>query len=290
MLKAGLAALAAVSLCGAILVLQGGASQAAAQNRAPKPAIAATEPPTLVVAELFTSEGCSSCPPADEILNDLINKQPLETVTVLGLSEHVDYWDRQGWTDPFSSADFTKRQVDYHSHTFPRHIVYTPQLVIDGHIEHVGNDQRGVYMSILRASIDPRATVNVTAGAPSAGILPVSVKLTIPNDVEVSDAADIMLAITEDKLEADVRGGENGGKHLQHAGVVRKFITMGTLMQPAREWSGKTAVPLAAGWKPENLNVIAFLQQQQSRRILGAGITKVAGMTAARFGGAAAGR
>jgi hypothetical protein len=275
-LKSGCAVLALAAICAAL------AGRGAARGQAQPVPATTPDAPTLVVAELFTSEGCSSCPPADAILNELIQKQPIETITVLGLSEHVDYWDREGWVDPFSSADFTKRQLDYHSHTFPHHIVYTPQLILDGHVEHVGNDQRGVYASIIRASIEPRAAIRVTAGAPATGSVPVEIKVDIPKDVEVTDNADVVLAITEDKLEADVRGGENGGRHLQHTGVVRKFVTAGTLMQPAREWTGKTSVTLGAGWKPENLKVIAFLQQQQNRRIIGAGMTLIEKLAATR--------
>src|SRR5579864_1725974 len=119
----------------AVLAVFGASSLWMARGQTAPTAVAPSKDASLVVAELFTSEGCSSCPPADEILNNLLQKQPFTSVTVLGLSEHVDYWNREGLVDPFSSADFTKRQFDYRSRVFSRNTVYTPQLVVDGHLE-----------------------------------------------------------------------------------------------------------------------------------------------------------
>src|SRR5258706_11678533 len=93
-----------------VLAMGGAGSSWMARGQASPPAAAPPGDPAVVVAELFTSEGCSSCPPADEILSGLLRLQPLTSVTVLGLSEHVDYWNREGWVDPFSSAEFTRRQ------------------------------------------------------------------------------------------------------------------------------------------------------------------------------------
>src|SRR5260221_9151119 len=97
-------------------------------------------PRSIVVVELFTSEGCSSCPPADDVLSQLAHRQPVAGVEVLTLSEHVDYWDRLGWRDPFSSAMYSTRQSNYDARVFHRHGVYTPQLVVDGQLERVGSD------------------------------------------------------------------------------------------------------------------------------------------------------
>ena len=194
----------------------------------------------------------------------------------------MDYWNRDGWVDPFSSADFTKRQLDYGSRAFHRRGVYTPQLVIDGHLEQVGNQSRGVYRAILQASLVPKARLNVTATSGAAGTLQIKVQLTLPNEVAASNQADVMIAITEDDLAADVRGGENGGRHLKHNGVVRKLVNLGAMEPGARDWSGKTSIALAPAWKAENLKVVAFLQEQETRRIIGVGLTKIDGLTAAR--------
>jgi hypothetical protein len=116
----------------------------------------------FVVAELFTSEGCSSCPPADALLSTLV-QQPTDGVTVLGLSEHVDYWNRLGWRDPFSSAVSTTRQSEYQVRVFGGDI-YTPQLVVDGYLQAVGSDARAVERAIANAAQAPKVAVDVTAG------------------------------------------------------------------------------------------------------------------------------
>src|SRR6266852_9685647 len=118
---------------------------------------------TIVVAELFTSEGCSSCPPADDILSQLAHRQPVPGVEVLALGEHVDYWDRLGWRDPFSSSAFSARQSNYDSRVFHADQVYTPQLVIDGRLERVGSDARAVQRAIEQAATSPKAAVTVAA-------------------------------------------------------------------------------------------------------------------------------
>src|SRR6266849_8847091 len=127
---------------------------------------AANQPSTtksMVVAELFTSEGCSSCPPADAVLSQLAHRQPVAGVEVLALGEHVDYWDRLGWRDPFSSAAFSARQSNYDARVFHANQVYTPQLVIDGWLERVGSNARAVQGAIERSAMSPKAAVSVTA-------------------------------------------------------------------------------------------------------------------------------
>ena len=107
-------------------------------------AVPGSAPRSMVVVELFTSEGCSSCPPADDVLSQLAHRQPVPGVEVLALGEHVDYWDRLGWRDPFSSPAFSSRQSTYDARVFHASQVYTPQLVIDGRLERVGSNARAV--------------------------------------------------------------------------------------------------------------------------------------------------
>jgi hypothetical protein len=116
---------------------------------------------SVVVAELFTSEGCSSCPPADDVLSQFA-RQPVSDVEVLALGEHVDYWGRLGWRDPFSSPACSSRQSNYDARVFHRNEVYTPQLVIDGRFECVGSDVDGIHRAITQAAAGPKALVEVT--------------------------------------------------------------------------------------------------------------------------------
>src|SRR5580704_13674088 len=107
---------------------------------------------SMVVAELFTSEGCSSCPPADAVLSRLVLRQPVAGVEVLALGEHVDYWDRLGWRDSFSSAAYSARQSNYDARVFHRNEVYTPQLVVDGQLERVGSDVDAVQRAVKQVA------------------------------------------------------------------------------------------------------------------------------------------
>jgi hypothetical protein len=254
-----------------------------ASGQAPPAAAGVSASGNVVVAELFTSEGCSSCPEADTILTLLLHKQPIDGVTLVGMSEHVDYWNREGWVDPFSSAEFTKRQLDYRNQTFHTDTVFTPQLVVDGRLEEAGNNIDAVYRTLVQAARAPKATVKVTSTMPAAGrTIQVEVKVSVPQGVAMSGKTDMVIAVTEDDLGADVRGGENGGRHLTHSGVVRKLQTIGTLTPETHAWSGSASVALAPEWKAANLKVIGLLQEQESRHIAGAGWSNVAPLAAGR--------
>ena len=223
-----------------------------------------------VVAELFTSEGCSSCPPADEVLTRLMASQPVAGVEIIALGEHVDYWDRLGWRDPFSSPTFTSRQSQYDDRVFRSHRIYTPQIVVDGQSEEVGSDLDAVRRAIERAAKQPKAAVTVGARA-DGDRLSVDVRVDAAADVPLRDTADIMVAITEDRLETHVRRGENSGRVLEHTAVVRSLSTVGALSLGRRTLSITAPLTLSRDWKPERLRVVAFVQETKSRRMVGAG-------------------
>src|SRR5215510_1570876 len=152
--------------------------------------------PTIVVAELFTSEGCSSCPPADTLMRQLAEAQPFDGAELIAVEEHVDYWDRLGWRDPFSSAQFTSRQAAYSERVFRSDAIYTPQLVVDGVRECVGSDRSAVRAIVAESMRTPRAAVHVQPVA-IASHLSMSVSVEVPAAVERRGVADVFVIIAE---------------------------------------------------------------------------------------------
>src|SRR5258707_14554463 len=134
---------------------QAASATVSTEPNAAKPAGANATP---VVVELVTSEGCSSCPPADEVLSKLDKMQPIDGVEVIALGEHVDYWNKLGWIDPYSSEDFSRRQSRY-SDAFKQDSVYTPQMIVDGLDEFAGGNMERARMAIARAAQAPKASI-----------------------------------------------------------------------------------------------------------------------------------
>ncbi|HXB20391.1 MAG TPA: DUF1223 domain-containing protein [Candidatus Solibacter sp.] len=214
-----------------------------------------------VIVELFTSEGCSSCPPADELLAHLSEQESLNGATIIPLGFHVDYWNSLGWQDRFSSRSYTERQQQY-ARKLRLDGPYTPQMVVDGTHEFVGNISSRAQMNIAEAATRPQqANVQVSSG--ESGSLRVQARL-----LEPSASVDVMLAITEDKLTTKVRAGENDGRVLRHAAVVRDFRRVGR----AEKGSFDKAVPihLEKEWDPANLHVVVFIQAADQGLIEGA--------------------
>jgi hypothetical protein len=228
---------------------------------------------TTVVAELFTSEGCSSCPPADALVRQLATEQPFDGVEIIALEEHVDYWDRLGWRDPFSSAQFTTRQSEYDARVFRSNNIYTPQLVIDGASECVGSARNAVSAIIARAARQPRATVRVQPVAVS-GRVSVTVNVEIPAAVERRGVADVFVVLAEHGLVSAVQRGENRGRTLVHGDIARSLTAIGELPSRDRMFTAKADLPISPEWKAANLRVVGFVQERDSRRILGGGATE----------------
>src|SRR5215469_14213187 len=162
------------------------------------------EPRRPVLLELFTAEGCSSCPPADRLLETFDRTQPVAGADLIVLSEHVDYWNRLGWTDPYSSPLFTERQQEYVRRL---HLdgAYTPQLVIDGQADFVGSDERAVRAGILRAEARPKTAISLRAERDGP-----DVKVSL----QVGDRrrqADLYLVLANDPAQSQVTRGENSG-------------------------------------------------------------------------------
>jgi hypothetical protein len=206
-----------------------------------------------VVVELFTSEGCSSCPPADAVLIDLLNRQPVAGAEIIGLSEHVDYWDRQGWRDPFSDHSFTQRQSAYAA-SGGSNDVYTPQMFVDGGAPFVGSDRAQAIDAITRAAAAPKPAVSLQLPSKPPEVLTVNVAAS-----RATASAPVWLAIVEDGLSSSVTGGENSGRSLRHAAVTRRLVSIG---KTDKDGSFAREVPLNLDpkWKRTSLHAIVIVQ------------------------------
>ena len=233
------------------------------------PAAAGQRVPVLV--ELFTSEGCSSCPPADELLTRLEQSQPVAGAEVIALSEHVDYWNRLGWKDPYSSAEFSRRQNDYAT-TFNTDDVYTPQMVVDGRAQFVGSNSGKAREVIEDSSRDSKSSVIVTIASEDKNAASLTLAVHIEGLPEISkgDSAEVLLAITEGGLRSNVSSGENAGRRLTHSAVVRKFSRIGSIdSQNGGVFSAQPVIALDKAWKRESLKAVIFVQERASRRVMG---------------------
>jgi hypothetical protein len=232
---------------------------------------AAGEPP--IVVELFTSEGCSSCPPADAFLKELASVHG-----VIVLSEHVDYWNREGWTDPFSSASFTERQQQYAQRLASE--VYTPQMVVDGR-QFIGSDRDAAVAALRDATQAPKTAMAV--GARLDGT-----RVAVHVDVTATGAtpdADVVVALTEDELSTAVTGGENKGRRIDHTGVTRVLLIAGRTKRGAAANGFDSTVTLKSGWVADHMRVVTFLQSRKDGAIVGAASAPLASQGHARLEG-----
>lgn len=231
-----------------------------------------------VVVELFTSEGCSSCPPADALLKKLETEQPIRDAEIIGLEEHVDYWNQDGWFDPYSSSEWTLRQQEYVA-KFKGKGPYTPQMIVAGERELVGNNARDALQAVHEAANKANANVTIAPEAPAKSDQErFDVKVAGIVGADNQEPADIWMAVTEDGLGADVKAGENAGKNVQHASVVRSFHKIGSVAagKDSSAFSANPEVKFKSNWKKENLRIVVFVQGHKSFHILGAASTKVA--------------
>lgn len=226
---------------------------------------AETRKPVLV--ELFTSEGCSSCPPADALLARLVTEQPIAGVEVVALGLHVDYWNRLGWVDPFSKAEFTNRQNDYAS-IWGVSKIYTPQAVVDGAREFVGNDWSAAREYITAAAAAPKVPIAIEIEPSGPGSNRVSLRINVSPSSARASKADVTLAVTEDGLVSDVRRGENADRTLSHVAVVRVLQTMARV-DAAKGLVATQTLRLDPAWRAEQLRLVVFMQDPVSHSVLG---------------------
>jgi hypothetical protein len=227
-----------------------------------------------VIVELFTSEGCSSCPPADTLLKNLSEQQPLNGIEILALEEHVDYWNGPGWVDPFSSIDFSRRQEQY-SVTLPGGGVYTPQMVVDGSTQFVSSRTIEAHEQIRWAAAHQKGRLLLTSVAASnEHTRSFDLRLETSSATLNSSPLELWIAVTEKGLHSNVTGGENSGETLQHAPVVRVLHKQQSVALPLTN-PITFSVNLHKSWKPANLTVVAFLADPKSHQILAAGYAPI---------------
>jgi hypothetical protein len=225
-------------------------------------AVEASAPPShAVVVELFTAQGCSSCPPADQLLTEL-GEQSGAAVVLLAF--HVDFWNHSGWTDPFSSEEWTRRQVAY-ARKLGLQQVYTPQAVVDGGVELIGSRAAELRAAVSRAAALPAATIALDL-APSASKVRVEADVALPEALR-DRSWDVMIAVYETGLVTPVARGENGGRTLRNDYVVRGLRRAGRVEKASRQTA---TLPLEKGWNRDRLGVAAFLQDPSSLEIRGA--------------------
>ncbi|MGO9255249.1 MAG: DUF1223 domain-containing protein [Bryobacteraceae bacterium] len=212
-------------------------------------AVAQTPAPAPVLVELFTSEGCSDCPPADRLLEHLDSQ-------AIVLSEHVDYWDRLGWKDRFSSPLFSRRQESYSPLLNPKG-PYTPEMVVDGEAEFVGSDAKRAADAIAKAARRPKAEVKLSRT--QAGL---QVEIASP-----PASGDVWLALADDRDASEVAAGENRGRRLEHIAVVRSLRKIGSVK---RGGAFSQLVELPAASAPQR--VVVFVQEPGPGRVTGAAL------------------
>lgn len=217
-----------------------------------------TDKKGFALLELFTSEGCSSCPPADALMGKIQNEYKDSNVYVLAY--HVDYWDRLGWKDVFSNADYTKRQYNY-SKWLQKEQVYTPQVVINGKTEHIASQETAVRNAISDALSKPAAAkLHLTANLANH-------KLTVSHSVSgIFKNSRLLLAIVQKSAKSTVKRGENAHRVLSHFQIVHQLYS--TLL--AGNEKGATTLLLPKGFNTTGFEVVGFVQDLNNGTILGA--------------------
>jgi hypothetical protein len=236
------------------------------------PAVATTANLHPVLIELFTSEGCSSCPPADILIQKLDTYQPIAGAELIVMSEHVTYWDHDGWKDPNSSPALTDRQSAYEGALGEKES-FTPQLIVDGLRElNITNPQQ--MEQILNQAKD-EAKIPLTIGEVSLDPNdPTTLRAHIETDVNGSKHnADVYVVLALDHVESQVLRGENGGKHLVHVAVVKKITKLGKLPK-GKTFTTDFQEKLAPGEDAKSMRLIAFIQESGPGAVLGAAMRK----------------
>lgn len=220
---------------------------------------------TAVLVELFTSEGCSSCPSADKLLKDLSKSQPLAGIEIVPLAEHVDYWDRLGWKDKFASPSFTNRQNDF-ARALKKQQVYTPQAVVDGHFECIGSDYAKLIRAIKQAAALRKDSINVSYKVLGDKVM-IKGKLAGPQSDEYRRDRIFYAVFASGEIRSSVKSGENQGHVLVHNAVASNLNLMNSTIA-GDQLSALTSLPsIKAG------RLMVFGERIDDKKIVAIGST-----------------
>ena len=228
----------------------------------------AVSPRQPVLVELFTSEGCSSCPSADALLESLDRAQPVPGVEAVVLSEHVDYWNNLGWSDPYSSILYSNRQMAY-ALRFGIDSVYTPQMVVDGRLQFSGNDRKNIASGIAQAAQRDKIPVRIVSIVHHS---PDTMLVRIQTDP--APDAELLLALADDFDTSHVSRGENTGRTLRHVSVVRELTRVASLRKD-RPFDSELKVRIQKNWRMDGMRLIAFVQTRDAGPVLGAAMRRL---------------
>jgi hypothetical protein len=226
-----------------------------------------------VLLELFTSEGCSDCPPADRLLDALDRTQSVDGAEVIVLSEHVDYWNHLGWRDPYSSAQLSARQSAYAS-KFRLDSVYTPQLVVDGRLQFVGSDGREAKAAIEKERREQKLTIAISHVVRTSDQVTAHIEMPATKNQPDNRALGLYVALADNKVESQVARGENAGRALAHVAVVRYLAQVDTI-RGNNPVDKQVTLPIQPGVGTNGVRIVAFLQDAGSGHILGAALHKL---------------
>jgi hypothetical protein len=216
-----------------------------------------------VLVELFTSEGCSDCPPADALLAELDAKQFVPGAEAIVLSEHVTYWDHQGWRDPFSLEAMTQRQEEY-GRRFALDSVYTPQMVVDGTSQFVGSNGRALLAAVTKAAVKPKVSLAIEDARWDQGVVRFAVR------GEKLGGGKIIAVIAANATHSEVARGENAGRTLHHTAVVRAVKEMDGRVADGRPLSLETGSTRQADNTDGEMRLVVFATESGTRHVIAA--------------------
>jgi hypothetical protein len=227
----------------------------------------AARTPTPILVELFTSEGCSDCPPADAFLAALDKNQPLPDAHFIVLEEHVDYWDDRGWKDPFSSHGLTLRQTEYVEQLHVNQGAYTPQMVVDGSEAFVGSNRMAAAQAFEKEMQIPKISMEISSVRVEKGKIFAHITLAaVPRKTEV------LVALALDHAQSSVGSGENRGRALEHVAVVKRLSAVGKVKKGE---SFSKDITLALGDAGGAYRLIAFAQEADQGKVLAAAMAEL---------------